>query len=44
MWWPQGFTPERGEHAAILCAALGSAKLRDLDRQARVAGVIDRLA
>jgi hypothetical protein len=27
---------QRGEHVAILYAALGSAKLKDLDRQARL--------
>jgi hypothetical protein len=34
----------RDEHTAILCAALGSAKLKDLDRPSRVADVIDRMA
>jgi hypothetical protein len=36
--------PKRGEHAAIPYAALGSAKLKELDRQARLADVIDLLA
>jgi hypothetical protein len=35
---------EKTSDAAIPCAALGSTKLKDLDRQARLADVIDLLA